>query len=542
MTLTDSLGFRHKGQFAMATDVTETEDRNLRLSMLLEKKRRYEEKRNKLAIKMEQLDCKITETQADYGTIYNREIPILKLPTEVACIIFYYASGYPNEGDGESGRHLLIEVVISHVCHRWRSISIDYPWLWARFCFDGPNATRFPLDRLEAYLERSGTQKLELWFDFCGTRNGPGRGSTGVTGVNYFILLEKAILHVSRWYRVTINSDAETPITPVTSSLESSSAPNLVHFAFCPDILQVGENEGVESLEPTIFKGGAPKLRSLMIDSSSALVCLPPLSNVTILRIEAGENNMEYLFPWSTFYNILTLPALTGLSIVGNIFQTPENSITPIKMPSLRHLRYSDNELLARVLPKLRGPLLESLVIQNARFPERYSAFRAPPYVFPSLQCLCLIQTTTSSPRSAWYFAQMTRSITHAIFSHDSYVQSIFYMLLNGPDGDKKYWPKLERLTFNLPIGDEVSDALRFVQARPSDALVLEVFDQIRDQWRASDLNSYKSIMKASKLEIMDSNDDSLWRAYWPPGEEDEVDLTMDSDPFDIPASNFYLF
>jgi hypothetical protein len=60
-------------------------------------------------------------------------------------------------------------VCISHVCQRWRAISLDLSVLWKTFYFsyNPDSAPRTVIARFQPYMERSGIQLLDLWFDLA---------------------------------------------------------------------------------------------------------------------------------------------------------------------------------------------------------------------------------------------------------------------------------------------------------------------------------------------------------------------------------------
>ncbi len=94
------------------------------------------------------LNAKCTEIQSEHCTI-------LTVPNEVICLIFENAQRQPSmiADENGAGRDNLMEVVVSHVCHHWRMISLGYPKLWSKFlCTDlTPNT----LARFDAYMARS---------------------------------------------------------------------------------------------------------------------------------------------------------------------------------------------------------------------------------------------------------------------------------------------------------------------------------------------------------------------------------------------------
>ncbi|KAH9080561.1 hypothetical protein EDB83DRAFT_2513528 [Lactarius deliciosus] len=67
---------------------------------------------------------------------------------------------HPQE-DEEEGPRLPFQVLVSHVCRRWREVVIGIPTLWTYLDFaEGP-----PFDKSQAWLERSKDQPLDIEID-----------------------------------------------------------------------------------------------------------------------------------------------------------------------------------------------------------------------------------------------------------------------------------------------------------------------------------------------------------------------------------------
>ncbi|KAF8959732.1 hypothetical protein BDZ97DRAFT_1644839, partial [Flammula alnicola] len=402
---------------------------------ILQKKRNYEAEREALLLQIEELDAKIIGAQAEYGARVNSDIPILTLPTEITRLLFH------DEEDKESkeiATDSLIEVVISHVCHQWRSISVAIPELWTTFCYDGPRASKVPLDRLDAYLQRSENRLLELWFKFRGAGKDEG----------HLTMLEKAITHVARWQRVTIISDRKTPILRLLPQLRSLHAPNLEYFAMCPDVHAI-ESASPTKLRPLIIGGGAPKLTSVWMDGSSPYTCLPPLSNITTLPIEKVVYALDPKLSWPAFLGILSIPTLTNLSLVGGTFELPHSfpEIDHVAMNNLKHLRYSSCDNMGRLLAVLRAPLLETLIIQNSRIASLMIALELP-VPFPSLRSLWLVGIPPPYISEASDLVHKTCFATHVFISHETVNKSFLRSMDALPtEMDVKCWPNLQVLT-----------------------------------------------------------------------------------------------
>ncbi|KAI0761947.1 hypothetical protein BD413DRAFT_644405 [Trametes elegans] len=65
------------------------------------------------------------------------------------------------KGEDEKARLLPFNVLVSHVCARWRAVAIENPLLWAQIRFVGPP----PYDRATTYLGRAKAAPLAITID-----------------------------------------------------------------------------------------------------------------------------------------------------------------------------------------------------------------------------------------------------------------------------------------------------------------------------------------------------------------------------------------
>ncbi len=102
--------------------------------------------------------------------------PVNNLPNELFSYIFTLGSeaeesGYDDgaeeeeeeeeDATSEHGPHLPFQVLVSHVCRRWRAVATETPTLWTYLDFaEGP-----PFDKSRAWLERSKECPLDIELD-----------------------------------------------------------------------------------------------------------------------------------------------------------------------------------------------------------------------------------------------------------------------------------------------------------------------------------------------------------------------------------------
>ena len=484
--------------------------RESRLRDLADKKEKLELEREILASNLEKLDYKIIQTQAEYGALCNETAPILNLPIEILCRVFEAAH---NASFAEEIPHNpLIEVTISHTCRGWRSIALSFPILWSTFRHDASELSeRIPVDRLGAYLERSGSRLLDLHFAFA--KSVLGHGSLAL--LNF--MLESTTPHVARWRRFSLFSDGDVPILAFCNRLERLEAPNLEYFTMCP-----GNTETIvfDGLFPSVFLGGAPKLFYLRLDPTCPSKYLPPFSNVTVLRLEDDslDLNVWDFGSYSTFLEILALPSLTSLSIVGRQFSVPDSPhSSKITMNNLKHLRYgADDYLIRHFLPFLFAPLLETLILGNTGLPLPPSPFPKFMRPFSKLHSLELINCIDIDMDFLSSFAPLTPHITNLTIVDSSSSDSIFQYMVEPLNAmGITLWPNVKILTGILFHEDSLNHYISFAKMLKNPELIICTGASFANDWRSMEPASYELLQSICVLEQMPAGKRLV---SWPPG------------------------
>jgi hypothetical protein len=120
-------------------------------------------------------------------------------------------------------------------------------------------------------------------------------------------------------------------------------------------------------------------------------------------------------------------------------------------MRRLQHLHISGNEDLSmyQLLPTIRAPLLETLVLQNMWIEADYDPSNM--YSFPLLTSLSLLNITFELDYSLWYLALRTsaaRQIT-IVQAESGVIQGVFNAIQDF-HSQVALWPQLEILICNL--------------------------------------------------------------------------------------------
>jgi hypothetical protein len=486
------------------------------------------------------LDQKVTEAEGVQAALTDMDPPVLSLPVEVTSLVFRHLMDsddqlaiephFPSSFNSHRPKYVfLMEVILSHVCRLWRSIALGLPTLWTTYRYDscifyppGPS-----LHRLEAYLERSGSHLVDLKFDFR-----IAQGNSHYECGSRLQMLAKIMAHVTRWRRVVITTDKNTPILDLLDNFKMASAPNLEHFA-----VRMGSygatTRQIQDLQPVLFKGGAPKLSSVTVDYLNHLV-VSPLSNITTLRIEQPKLQTKWeLLSSEAFINILLIPTLTNLSLVGDIgvLVYVEDFEDIIPMPSLKHLRLADSWSMSMILPYLRAPLLETLIIRNW-FPEDFST---PDYnySFPSLHTLAFEQSPDYDypdlvPWDSDFifrsFSILTKHAVYIAFSHFSSLERAFLFPRH-----YTFWPHLQVINFNVRCSTRIDDYLIFANARASPKkprFVLRIHKELINRWRVEAPIALGELKRACNVEAMASRSMSaalISNRPWPPTFDDAI-------------------
>ena len=485
------------------------------------KLRKLAEKLEKLQSEREELDYKIIQTQAEYGALYNKTAPILNLPIEITCRMFelaHHASFV--EGVPENP---LIEVTISHVCTEWRSVALSFQTLWSNFRYNVSELPkRIPIDRLVAYLKRSGSHLLDLHFTF--SESVLCEGSQAL----FYSMLESTISHVDRWRQFSLFSDVDVPMHGFSDRLQWLKASNLQYLTMC---LNSSDPEGAlqyfDGLAPSVFLGGAPKLFCVWVDGASFRNYLPPFSNVTVLRLE--ETDAWTFGSFSLFLEILALPSLSSLSIVGEHFEEPELPHTlQITMNNLKHLRYGeDYYLIGHFLPFLVAPLLETLIIKGVTFPRMPSPL--PKYMRPffNLHSLELIECMDYGGfiNSLVTLTPHVINLTIVDDSVGGVLQCVTRPFL---ENGTKSWPNLKFLTSSSRLDyHPILPYIEFARmvGNPGSKLTLCID---AEDWAFDDPESYQLLKAICVIHSKLPNKPKI--VSWPPG----VDVPAEKDFFTI--------
>ena len=464
------------------------------------------------------LNVEIERLRLAYAEAANKANSWLCLPDEVTKRIFIHAQDYgdvagPLSRVRDHTRSRFTEIAISHVCRQWRLFSLAYPNLWAKFQYDASQSYRVPLDRFKAYIKRSKPLPLDLWFNFTGFDDDE------IDCEDQLELLEAAIKQIKRWKRFTVISDLRTPLVSIPALLECAPVPLLEYFAFAG----ASENEILKfprSLEPTIFRDGAPMLKCVILDSSIGQGILPPLSNITTLCLQgelATKINTQGFdcFFFSDFFHVLSLPFLENLTVLGLVCRDIPQRMGTFPMHQLRNLRFSKTGLFPLILPFIIAPMLETLVIKE-------EVLAPLGHNLPLLTCFaCLhslyLHEVRITSTAAQYLANMTPMLTRLSIVQKNYEESIFVAYLRS-GGLFSTWLNLRHLALDLDIGSRIYEIIGFARNHHYRGPDLRVRQHTIDQWKMPPSNAaYVELCQYCEVTAAEPDDLSpdLWQEHW---------------------------
>ncbi|KAG2023871.1 hypothetical protein CC2G_001478 [Coprinopsis cinerea AmutBmut pab1-1] len=523
----------------------EIQERDRKAQILVETARQLENQRYELLQQLTSVTQSLSSIWAEYGLLHNTSVLINRLPSEVLCLIFSHclSSSKPAEGQGSfpyEAEKRPPEITITHVCQHWRQHALQFPQLWSTFRYKTPKWRRDPIQRFNAYMERSYPLSVDLYVYLKGVPH------------EDLSILQAAAHHVERWRGVNIVSDDNNfDWSKLQTALEHKAAQNLEYLSFRPSLVVTGHTSNghvtpVSRLDPKILTLGAPKLSQVRLDATVPYFFLPPLSNASTICLDA-----KYMGPtsvtWGAFLGILALPNLENLSIGGHVVSPPNSDQLhePILVASLKHLRWSsDGERLSQFISHLDAPNLESLILCGMQLAPQPVTPEAKVHL-PALRSLHIIECGGLSTHAIRFLAEGSPNLRRLFMSYYRPKEGdhlLDYLNQESKDGNT-HWPNLEGVTCYLHQVDEVAPYLDFVQSRvpspegeqPSarrSLMGLRVSKRLLRSWETQSPEGYSTLRDLCALSCWETVRDILPQV-WPPGCQPDLSMANDrSDQF----------
>jgi hypothetical protein len=303
-------------------------------------------------------------------------------------------------------------------------------------------------------------------------------------------------------------------MTKLLGRLCNVSAPMLEYLTIAPGCRRIMDFEGnvdvVTNMDLHIFKGGVPKLTYLMLDAHMSRVALPPLSNITILRIEQRYYGEPPVFGCTIFLELLSLPSLNQLSLCGNLVEYFDIS-QRIHMPNLERFRVIHVDFIWDFLPGIHAPQLDTLIIRRCWLRSARASPLLPDrdYAFPALRKLYVIDSDVK-PSTAAAFIHLTSQATDVSMSGRKHArESLLQSIVNGYYA-YVVWPRLQILSCNMTADPTDLDTL-FARSRPKVTFRLHPNSVYEFEWNGG----LRSLKKVSSV-VLDEGGWEPDEQFWP--------------------------
>lgn len=482
----------------------------------------------------------------------NTYTSISNLPTELLALIF---EAYQCKGQ-------LAEIIISHVCHAWRSISIGCPKLWSQYAYLNDKRHKHEFDRLVVYLERSRNQPLHLWFMLKSYTFNLDDDSQVLRRQEFdtkesraFGLFQKATEHAHRWRSISIDIQGKDDSDQRTSSLllplQNLSFPNLE--AFEVHTPRLSNNIYLDDLFNP--EKATPKLSFVRMDPTSFVHFIPP-HNITTLELHWEYEDPYPLMPefFEALWDIMASPTLINLSIIGEMFDlhSIKEFLTKAKPLStcLKNLRCSSPSFSNIMCRHIHFPRLELLILREVDLWELWEdPIDRNVEIFPALRTLILLNCEGPFMSDLTTLSQYTRNINHLFIVQDADFmeedpfdlgeRSAFFSMVK-MSAHIILWPDLDTITFSRPVDylvslEEVKSYIDVIQCR-SKRCILRLPRYNAELWESVNPTLWTAFSATGQLEIISTDAAKESLGSWVPWPSREVQGIKrpagDEDPF----------
>jgi hypothetical protein len=209
------------------------------------------------------------------------------------------------------------EVLVSHVCQRWRTVALVTPSLWTKISVSLLESVC--LERPKTLLERSKSLPIDIEIDCCSQP--PDDCYEEVSFRNLDALISLLVPHISRWRSIEVAVSCHKYILVFLSAVSDPSiggAPQLEALKLY-DHADVGSHATFAHYDLIphfkLFGGVAPRLKTVVLRGVHVDWCQEWLSRGSnISDLELCFHAEDVRPSWSQFVGILT-PKLKTLSL-----------------------------------------------------------------------------------------------------------------------------------------------------------------------------------------------------------------------------------
>ena len=272
----------------------------------------------------------------------NALVPISRLPTETLAEIFSLLPGSGNEDVP-----YLEWIYVTHVCHRWREIALNSPYLWNHITF-----TELTLDAITEILARAKMSPLSL------------EGRIDIWRADRFIAFWRQLeAHISHTRHLNFSGDFQRVLERLVSPAPALTSLSLTYPRPCYSPPQ--------DIPDSLFNGTAPKLTHLDLLGTSIGWKSPLLKGLQTLKVSTPSAvEMPTLGDWldalnemSQLKTLILNNASPTISVDNPPISEPQRTAT---LPSLTHFDITTSPTgCALALAHLVLPALISLHVTS---------------------------------------------------------------------------------------------------------------------------------------------------------------------------------
>ncbi|KIJ66587.1 hypothetical protein HYDPIDRAFT_109651 [Hydnomerulius pinastri MD-312] len=322
----------------------ELHDLNSNKNRLLQTKEELQRQLDEVDAAIQETDKAVRTKQSARKEHNNSLLPIMALPPEILSMIFREVVGEFVEDASVEPSNEPIPLLLSWVCRKWRTISIENPTLWTtvnlRHCLDY---------NIEPYLARSAGLKLDI-------TSGTWDQSRSYDRRRISSFIKQLVQHAYRWHRLVLAANRYSRST--RDALRRQLSANTVSLHTI-DL----ENGGWGPSCPTFENLWQPNLKTLRLCG----IYIPErlkAPNVEYLILQAPDDTPVQLYATIRPFLVSTT-CLRLLNIDANLIDFRGAEVDSISFAHLQELMlYFDevnSEQLRYVLTMVSAPALETI-------------------------------------------------------------------------------------------------------------------------------------------------------------------------------------
>jgi hypothetical protein len=184
-----------------------------------------------------------------------------------------------------------LSLVLSSVCHRWRTVALSTPALWSNILIGSPSLGLPLLNHIQLWLQRSHAHPLRIYIDARDPDWDWDESAHCFNDKEMEQILSLICPHFSRWESLDVLADTWSPIHTFLcrTSKFATSALRRLSLSRCNAYLaSTGQHFTPEALKQPIglLIGGAPRLEELSLVGVHVEWSRLRLSNLTELELK----------------------------------------------------------------------------------------------------------------------------------------------------------------------------------------------------------------------------------------------------------------